>query len=141
MHDPDTTKAERIQEILDGKYCKADSNRVTHKCEQVSKGEQQKLMIFLKRHKLLKRNEQLLNGTVGTWNTDSIALILKDPDCIPCHDKPYPIPQSQEKKLRKEVKRLCKQGYEESSIGLNKYPPSPMFTISKPDSSLGSLAA
>ena len=33
MHDPDTTEAERIQDILDAKYCKADLAKLTQECE------------------------------------------------------------------------------------------------------------
>ena len=29
MHDPNTTEAERIQEILDAKYCNADLDKLT----------------------------------------------------------------------------------------------------------------
>ena len=37
MHDTDTIEAERIQEILDAKYCKADLDKQTQECEQLSK--------------------------------------------------------------------------------------------------------
>ena len=33
MHDPDTTEAERIQEILDAKYCKADLAKLAQECD------------------------------------------------------------------------------------------------------------
>src|SRR6476620_2313208 len=57
---------------------------------------------------------------------------------MPYHAKPYPVPFSQGQKLKEEVNRLCKQGI------LRKINHSewacPMFTISKPDGSLHSLA-
>ena len=37
MHDPDTTEAERIQEILDAKYCKADLAKLAQECDQLDK--------------------------------------------------------------------------------------------------------
>ena len=33
IHDPDTTEAERIQAILDAKYCKADLEQIAQKSE------------------------------------------------------------------------------------------------------------
>src|SRR5688500_18776609 len=47
MHDPDTTKTERIQEILDAKYCKADLEKLSQECEQLDKADQQKLSELL----------------------------------------------------------------------------------------------
>ena len=69
---------------------------------------------------------------------DPIQLELKDPNCKPYHAKPYPVPHSQEKRLKDEIKRLCEYGV------LRKINNSewacPMFTIAKPDGSLRSLA-
>ena len=63
---------------------------------------------------------------------------MKDPNVKPYHAKPYPVPHSQERKLKDEIKRLCDYGV------LRKTNRSewacPMFTISKPDGSLRSLA-
>ena len=39
MHDPDTTEAERIQDILDAKYCKADLAKLSQGCEQLDKAD------------------------------------------------------------------------------------------------------
>ena len=102
VYDPDATEAERIHEILDAKYCKTDLDKLTQECEQLSKEKQQNLLTFLKWF------EQLFDGTVGTWNTDPVDLLLRDPNCTPCYAKPYLVPQSQEKKYREEVKRLYK---------------------------------
>jgi hypothetical protein len=88
MHDPDTTEAERIQQILDAKYCKADLGELVQECDQLSKEEQQNLL------KLLQKYEHLFDGTVGTWNTSPVDLILKDPACTPYHAKAYPVPHS-----------------------------------------------
>ena len=128
MHDPDTTEAERIQEILDAKYCPADLNKLVKECEQLSKEEQEKLLA------LLKKYEQLFDGTVGTWKTAPVELFLKDPNCEPYHAKAYPVPHSQEQKLKEEVDRLCQQGILRK-INRSEWA-CPMFTISKPDGSL-----
>jgi hypothetical protein len=54
------------------------------------------------------------------------------------HAKPYPVPHSQERQLNDEIRRLCEYGV------LRKINHSewacPMFTTSKPDGSLQSLA-
>jgi hypothetical protein len=80
----------------------------------------------------------LFDGTLGSWKTDSIDLELKEKDCKPYHAKPYPVPYSQEQKLRDEIRRLVEYGV------LRKVNRSewahPMFTISKPNGSLRSLA-
>jgi hypothetical protein len=63
---------------------------------------------------------------------------LKDPNVKPYHAKPYPVPHSQEQRPKDEIRWLCEYGV------LRKINHSewscPMFTISKPDGSLRSLA-
>src|SRR5687767_11045789 len=132
MHDPDTTEAEKIQTILDAKYCQADLLKLTQECDQLDKDKQQKLLV------LLQKYEHLFDGTVGTWRTDPVDLFLKDPSCTPHHAKAYPVPYSQEQKLREEVDRLCQQGILRKINRLEWA--CPVFTISKPDGSLCSLA-
>src|SRR6187200_388419 len=132
MHDPDTTEEERIQEILDAKYCPADLNKHVKECEQLSKEEQEKLLA------LLKKYEQLFDGTVGTWKTAPVDLFLKDPNYKPYHAKAYPVPHSQKQKLKEEVDRLCQQGILRK-INRSEWA-CPIFTISKPDEFLWSLA-
>jgi glutamyl/glutaminyl-tRNA synthetase len=132
IHDPITTEAERIQAILDAKYCKADLEQIVQECKQLDKEEQQKLLA------LLQKYEALFDGTVGTWNTEPVDILLKDPNCTPYHAKSYSVPHSQEQKLREEVDRLCKQSILRK-INRSEWA-CPMFTISKPDGSLRSLA-
>src|SRR5688500_7801881 len=108
MHDSDTTEAERIQEILDAKYCKADLAKLSQECDQLDKVDQQKLLT------LLQKYEHLFDDTVGTWNTEPVDLILKDPNCTPYHAKPYPVPYSQEQNSKRKwtgsvSKTYCKR--------------------------------
>jgi len=131
-HDPDTTDAERIQQIIDAKYCPADLNKIVEECTHLSKGEQKQLL------KLLQKFEHLFDGTLGTWQTDPVDLELKDPNVKPHHSKPYPVPHSQEKKLKAELERLCEYGILRK-INRSEWA-CPMFTIAKPDGSLRSLA-
>ena len=131
-HDPETTDAERIQDIIESKYCPADLKKIVEECSHLNAEEQRQLL------RLLQKFEDLFDGTLGTWKTDPIELELKDPNVKPYHAKPYPVPYSQEKRLKDEIKRLCEYGV------LRKINNSewacPMFTIAKPDGSLRSLA-
>jgi transposase InsO family protein len=131
-HDPTTTDAERIQDIIESKYCPADLNKIVQECTHLTAEEQRQLL------NLLQKFEGLFDGTLGTWNTEPIQLELKDPNVKPYHARPYPVPYSQEKRLKEEIKRLCQYGV------LRKINDSewacPMFTIAKPDGSLRSLA-
>jgi hypothetical protein len=131
-HDPDTTDAERIQGIFESKYTPADLCKIVEKCTHLEKTERILLL------HLLQKYEDLFDRSLGTWKTDPIQLELKDPNVKPYHAKPYPVPHSQEMRLKDEIRQLCKYGV------LRKINDSewacPMFTISKPDGSLRSLA-
>ena len=59
VHDPVTTDAERIQRIIDNKYCPADLSEVVNKCQNID--EKQKGQM----HKLLTKFEHLLDGILG----------------------------------------------------------------------------
>jgi hypothetical protein len=131
-HDPNTSDAERIQSIFESKYCPADLNKIVEECTHLDKTEQRNLLT------LLQKFEDLFDVTLGTWKTDPVDLELIDPKVKPFHAKPYPVPYSQEKRLKEEINRLCLYGV------LRKINNSewacPMFTIAKPDGSLRSLA-
>ena len=131
-HDPVTTDAERIQNIVENKYCPADLNTIVKNCKVLDNSERSTLL------KLLNKFKHLFDGTLGHWNTEPVDLELKQQDTKPYHLRPYPVPHSQEKKLKDEVQRLVEYG------GLQKVNRSewgsPMFTIVKPDGSLRSLA-
>ena len=132
IHDPDTTDAERIQSIIDVKYAPQDIGKIVEACDELSEKEKDKLK------KLLTKFESLFDGTLGTWKTEPIELELKDPDAKPYHARPYPVPQSQEAKLRAEVERLVGYGVLRK-INRSEWA-SPMFTVTKPDSTLRSIA-
>jgi hypothetical protein len=127
-HDPTTTDAKRIQNVIESKYTPADLNKIVEECTHLEKDKQKQLLI------LLQKFEELFDGSLGTWKTDPINLELKDPNVKPFHAKPYPVPYSQEKQLKDEINRLCSYGV------LRKINNSewlcPMLTIAKPDSSL-----
>ena len=128
-HDPITTEAERIQQIIDAKYCKADLDQLVAELRHLSQEERDKLLA------LLKKFEHLFDGTLGTWDTEPVDLELKDPKSPPYHAKPYPVPQSEMQKLKEEVHRMCANGILRK-INCSEYA-SPMFT---PDGTLRFLA-
>ena len=131
MHDPITTEAERIQRILDIKYAPADLNQVVQDCTHLTDAEKSEL------GKVLAKYQDLFDGTLGTWKTDPIELELR-PEAKPYHAKPYPVPHSQEKKLKAEIERMCAYGVlrkvNRSEWGF------PAFTIPKKDGTLRSIA-
>ena len=88
--------------------------------------------------KLLLKFEALFDGTLGTWYTDPIDLELKEPDGKPYHSRPYPVPQSQEAKLRAEIERLVSYGVLRK-INRSEWE-APMFTVTKKDQTLRSIA-
>ena len=124
-HDPSTTDTERIQHIIESKYAPADLTEIVDLCKHLNHREQKLLL------KLLQKFEDLFDGTLGAWNTESIQLELKTPNQTPYHAKPYPVPFSQEKKLKEEIARLC--NYSILRKTNNSEWACPMFTISKPD--------
>ena len=103
-HDPTTTITERIQAIVEAKYTKQDLPSIVKECSKLNQEEHQMLL------DLLKKYEHLFDGTLGSWKSSPAEIELKDPDCKPYHAKPYPVPQSQEQKLREEVQRLVDYG-------------------------------
>jgi hypothetical protein len=96
-HDPSTTDAERIQNIIESKYTPADLNKIVEECTHLEKDEQRQLL------RLLQKFENLFDGTLGTWKTDPVDLELVNPNVKPYHAKPYPVPYSQEKRLKEEL--------------------------------------
>ena len=131
MDDPLTTEAERIQGILDIKYAPADLNQIVQDSTHLTDSEKSKL------GRLLARYQDLFDGTLGTWNTDPIELKLC-PEVKQYHAKAYPVPHSQEKKLKEEIDRMCSYGVLRkvncSEWGF------PAFTIPKKDGTLRSIA-
>jgi hypothetical protein len=73
-------------------------------CTHLEKAERRQLL------HLLQKDEDLFNGSLGTWKTDPIQLEWKDPNVQPYHAQPYPVPHSQEKQLKDEIRRLCEYG-------------------------------
>jgi hypothetical protein len=131
IHDPVTTEVERIQSILDIKYAPADMDKIVQECTHLTETDRSAL------REVLARYEDLFDGSLGTWKAEPVELELH-PDAKPYHAKPYPVPHSQEKKLREEIDRMCSYGVlrkvNRSEWGF------PAFTIPKKDGTLRSIA-
>ena len=94
---------ECIKKILDAKYEKANLHQVAKDQSHLDKYEQEKLL------RLLKKYENLFDGTLGRWTGPVYDIELK-PGATPYHARSYPIPKVHEATLKMEVERLCKQG-------------------------------
>jgi hypothetical protein len=111
-HDPDTMDAERIQGIIESKYTPADLSKIVEECTHLKKAEQKQLL------KLLQKYEDLFDGLLGTWKTVPIQLELKDPNAKPYHAKPYPVPHSQEQRLKDEIRHtVCQKLLDCNTLG------------------------
>ena len=105
IQEPDavTETTERIKNILDAKYEKANLAQIASEANHLNDAEKQQL------HHLLKEYEDLFDGTLGKWNMGAYDIELR-PEAKPYHAKAYPIPQIHTATLKMEVERLCKVG-------------------------------
>jgi hypothetical protein len=95
--DPLATDAERVQNIVESKYCPADLNKIAAECHLLNADLQGTL------HKLLRIFAHLSDRSLGNWKTDPVDLELKDKNEKPYHVTPYPVPHSQEQLPNNEV--------------------------------------
>jgi hypothetical protein len=132
LHDPTTTDAARTQEIMDVKYAPSDINEMVSKCNHLTNTERSDLKMLL--HKF----ESSFEGTLGTWDTEPIDLESNDPEAQPYHARSYPVPQSQEAKLKAKIDRLVSYGVLRKA-NRSEWA-SPMFTVAMKDQTLRSIA-
>ena len=90
-----------IQRMTEAKYSPADLPAEVNKNSHLTKDEQQQLL------QLLQKYEGLFDGTLGEWKTSPVHLELKE-GAKPYYGRPYPVPKSQEQKVKDECNRLCK---------------------------------
>ena len=95
--------SERLSNILDAKYKKADLQEITANITNLNKLEQKQLK------QLLTDNESLFDGTLGQWTGEPYKIQLQD-NVDPYHAKPFPVPHAYEATLKTEVERLVKIG-------------------------------
>ena len=85
-----------IQRMTETKYSPADLKAEVSKSSHLTQSEQHQLL------QLLQRYESLFDGTLGEWKTSPVHLELKE-GATPYYGKPYPVPRSQELKVKQEV--------------------------------------
>ena len=90
-----------IQRMTEAKYSPADLSVEVQKSGHLTKTEQHQLL------QLLQKYEKLFDGTLGEWKTSPVHLELKE-GATPYYGRPYPVPKSQEQKLKAEIARLIK---------------------------------
>ncbi len=83
---------ERLKQILDAKYEKANLHELVRECSYLTQDEQFKLL------KLLRKHEHLFDGTSGRWDGRPYNIELK-PDAKPYHARAFPIPKVHEPTL------------------------------------------
>ena len=99
----DQVEEDFIQRMTEQKYSPANLQEEVSKCLNLTADEQDQLL------QLLHKYASLFDGSLGTWKTSPVELELKE-GAKPYHGRPYPVPMSQEKKLKDEIKRLEKYG-------------------------------
>ena len=90
-----------IQRMTEAKYSAADLTAEVKKSGHLTQTEQHQLL------QLLRKYESLFDGTLGEWKTSPVHLELKE-GATPYYGRPYPVPKSQEQKLKDEIARLIK---------------------------------
>jgi hypothetical protein len=123
--EPVSTRSDinRVIEILDAKYDKADSPVIVRdNCSHLQPSHREKLL------SLLLKYETLFDGTLGELNRPSVSIELKEGG-TPYHGRPYPIAQIHKATLTKEINRLCSIGVMKRQASSQRA--SPTFIIPK----------
>ena len=126
MQEPKATKesTSRMVEILDAKYEKANLKEVVAAATHLSDFQKEQL------HQLLKKYEELFDGTLGEWQGPEVDFELKE-GATPHSQRHYTVPHLYKETFRKELERLVKLGVlekvQQSEWG------SPTFIIPKKD--------
>jgi hypothetical protein len=98
---PAEQEMNRMNEILDAKYSKADLNEVAESADHLATAsEKQKPLALLKKYK------DLFDGTLGTFIGAPCDIKLKD-NVEPHHARPFPVPKIHELTLKSVLDRLC----------------------------------
>ena len=97
-----TRKAtERLVRILDSTYTRENLKYVADNATHLNAEERTQSL------RLLEYFQELFDGTIGEWGTDTVDLELK-PYYEPFNNKYYLVPRINKDNFRKELKRLVK---------------------------------
>ena len=89
--------------ILSSTYEKSDLEQVADNVTHLNAEERNLLL------SLIKDFEELVDGTLGDWDTDPVDLKLK-PGSKPFNSRYYPVPRINNGNFQKELKRLLEIG-------------------------------
>jgi transposase InsO family protein len=98
-YQPIEQEMQRMTDILDAKYKKANLEEISEGADHLTNSEQKSLL------KLLKKYEDLFDGTLGTFTGKPYDIKLKD-NVEPHHARPFPVPKIHELTLKSELDRL-----------------------------------
>jgi predicted aspartyl protease len=99
-YQPIEQEMQRMTDILDAKYKPANLQEISENADHLTNSEQKSLL------KLLKKYEDLFDGTLGTFTGKPYDIKLKD-NAEPHHARPFPVPKIHELTLKSELDRLC----------------------------------
>jgi hypothetical protein len=99
-YQPIEQEMQRMTDILDAKYKKADLNQIASSADHLTNSEQSSLLA------LLKKYEDLFDGTLGTFTGTPYDIKLQE-NAEPYHARPFPVPKIHELTLKSELDRLC----------------------------------
>ncbi len=99
-YQPIEQEMQRMTDILDAKYKKADLNQIASSADHLTNSEQSSLLA------LLKKYEGLFDGTLGTFTGTPYDIKLKE-NVEPHHARPFPAPKTHDLTLKSELDRLC----------------------------------
>ena len=89
----------RIVKILDSNYSKANLAEIVRKTNHLTKREQEML------YELLKKYEDIFDGTLGQWRTEPVTFELKE-GAVPHSQRHFPVPHIYKETFKKELDRL-----------------------------------
>ena len=89
-----------MTDILDPKFKKANLDEIAANADRLTNSEQESLL------KLLKKYEDLFDGTLGMLTSTPYHIKLKD-NVEPHHARPFSVPKIHELTLKSELDRLC----------------------------------
>jgi predicted metallo-beta-lactamase superfamily hydrolase len=98
---PVKQEIQRMTNILDAKYSKADLIKIVKEADHLTSEEQEQLYKTLK-----KKNEDIFDGTLGTFTGKPYNMKLKE-KCEPFHAQRFLVPHIHEFTFKLELDHLC----------------------------------
>jgi hypothetical protein len=97
-YQPIEQEMQRMTDILEAKYKKADLNQIAYSADHLMSSKQSSLLA------LLKKYEDLFDGTLSAFTGTPCDIKLKE-NVEPHHARPFPVPKIHELMLKSELDR------------------------------------